>query len=301
MKLAVTGLAGLLAITGAVTQHPVYPVGTDPDVAIASALANATGDGRHVLLDFGADWCPDCRVLDALFTAPPVAAYLDSNFHVVRIDVGRRDRNGTVVEKYGATSGEWIPALVALDGRGRVVGRTDADLRVSRHTTAAELLAVLERWSPKRRIARLGTHRQHGVSVDIVLEADRAGRHFVAATYSPLDPGVHLYGASMPPGGIDGLGRPTVLRVSDAFGSSRGQLIADRAETLDRIEALDLAVPVYPAGAVTLRMPVTLTPSAVARDARVTIGYMGCSAHGCLPPVVDRELVVRVPPIVRPR
>jgi hypothetical protein len=159
------------------------------------------------------------------------------------------------------------------------------------------LLAVLERWAPERQIASLGAHEQHGVRVTVALETDRLGRrHWIAATYAPVEPGVHLYGASLPAQGIDGLGRPTVLRVADSpLWRVTGDVVADRVEYLDRIDALGVSIPVYPPGAVTLRVPVRLAPHRGGAEDRVTIGYMGCSEVGCLPPVTNRSVMVRLP------
>ena len=61
---------------------------SDPPKDIAKALAEAERDGKRVLLDFGADWCVDCRALEQIFRDPTVARFLDDHFHVVRIDLG---------------------------------------------------------------------------------------------------------------------------------------------------------------------------------------------------------------------
>ena len=45
---------------------------------VGGALTAAKADGKHVLLDFGADWCPDCRVLGKLFEDPAVAPFVAS-------------------------------------------------------------------------------------------------------------------------------------------------------------------------------------------------------------------------------
>src|SRR5687768_5944101 len=82
-----------VGVWGAGQAPPVYPLG-DARADIAAATAAAKRDGKHVILDFGADWCPDCRVLDVVLKDPVVKPFVEANFHIVRIDVGRRDRNG---------------------------------------------------------------------------------------------------------------------------------------------------------------------------------------------------------------
>lgn len=54
----------------AATTEPIregYDPARDAKADIAAALAEAGRDGRPVLLDFGADWCPDCVVLGRTF------------------------------------------------------------------------------------------------------------------------------------------------------------------------------------------------------------------------------------------
>lgn len=279
----------------AAQTRPIYPV-ADPRPEIAAAVAAGKRDGKHVLLDFGADWCPDCRVLDVVLKDPVAEPFVRASFNIVRIDVGRRDKNGDLVEQYRATSGEWIPALVALDGAGKVIGGTSTDVRFTRRTTAAELIALLERWAPKRQVGELATFVQNGVRVHVLLERDWRNEHWIAASFRPLAPDVHLYGVSLPANGIDGLGRPTRLTLlPSAAWRVRGPAIVDRAEQDLRFDQLNVTLPVYPAGPVTLRVPVTIASAGSSRDAAIQVSYMGCSDLGCLPPVIDRRVQVRVP------
>lgn len=299
MVRVVIGVLLLAGVVGAAQAPPVYPAG-DARADIAAATAAAKRDGKHVILDFGADWCPDCRVLDAVLKDAAVKPFVEANFHIVRIDVGRRDRNGDLVEQYRATSGEWIPALVALDSTGAIIGGTSTELRFSRRTTPAELVELLQRWAPKRQVAELAVFSQNGVRVHVALERDWQGHAWIAAAFRPVSPDVHLYGASLPTNGIDGLGRPTRLTlVPSAAWRVRGPAVSDRREEVLRFDALNTALPVYPAGPVILRVPVTIAPSASSREAAIQVSYMGCSDNGCLPPVIDRRVAVRLPEVVR--
>lgn len=294
--LAVVALA-FVGAPGALRQTPTtfYPP-SDPASDIAAALSAAKKDGKHVLLDFGADWCPDCRVLGALFEDPAVAPYAAANFHIVRIDVGRRDKNAETVAKYSATSGDWIPAIVVLDADGKTAAITDHKVRVTRRTTPAELLALLQQWAPKTPWVELTSFTERGVRVTLALERDSLNQTWLAARFTPTEPGMHLYSHELPLEGIDGLGRPTRLLLIEAAGwTVRGAVVANRPVVDDRIEALNTALPIYPPGAVTLRLPVDLPEGRTRPSAQVSVTYMACGPNGCLPPVVDR----RVPVVVR--
>jgi len=277
------------------SQTALYPP-SDPAKDIAAALDKARADQRFVLIDFGADWCPDCRVLGKLFEDASVAPFLAANFHVVHVDVGRRDKNGDVVAKYGATSGDWIPAIVVLASDGTVVARTNEEVRLTRRTTPAELLARLQQWAPKQRVVELASSTERGVQVSIALERDTSGAFWLAARFAPTLADTHLYASGLPDNGIDGIGRPTRLVIAPSSGlTPLAEPSADRPVELDRVDALDAALPIYPAGPVTLRMPVALTGSAGPLQTTIEVSYMACGPKGCLPPALHKQIAVSVP------
>lgn len=286
-------LAAVLLAVGIVSIQ-AQPVFYPPDgaaEAIDRAVAAAKNDGKHVLLDFGADWCPDCRVLGKLFEEPAVAKVVDANFHVVRIDVGRRDKNGELVAKYKATSDAWIPAVVVLGPDGKTVAATDEKVRLTRRTTSEELVARLDEWAPKRRERALATFEENGVRVSLRLDRDWRGGLWLAGEFSPVSPDVYLYATELPPNGIEGLGRPTRLRVGRGSVRVLGPAVANRPVVPDRLEELGVTLPVYPAGSVTVRLPVALDAGPAVRT-EVYVSYMACGPQGCLRPVIDRRVPV---------
>jgi thiol-disulfide isomerase/thioredoxin len=124
-----------------------YDPKRDPNADIAAALAKSKADGHPVLLDFGADWCPDCVVLEKTFRTPTVQPVI-ANFHVVAIDVGRFDRHLEVARRYHLrleTSG--IPALVVLSRTGKIRTTTnDGSFANARTMTGKQVAAFLKRW-----------------------------------------------------------------------------------------------------------------------------------------------------------
>ena len=127
------------------------PDGYDParnaKADIAAALVKARVDKRPVLLDFGADWCPDCVVLEHTVRTSKVRPVI-GRFRVVAIDVGRFDRHLDLARNYHLdlrTSG--IPALVVLSHTGKVRTATnDGSFGNARTMTAGQVAAFLKRW-----------------------------------------------------------------------------------------------------------------------------------------------------------
>ena len=127
------------------------PEGYDParDAAadIAAAKRAAAADGRPVLLDFGADWCPDCVVLGKTFTEPGTAGLL-AKYHVVRVDVGDFDHNLDVAAQYVELQSSGIPALAVVDAHGKLeVATNQGQFSNARDMPASDVNAFLKKWA----------------------------------------------------------------------------------------------------------------------------------------------------------
>lgn len=101
-----------------------YDPDADAEATVEEALSEARRTDRLVLLQFGANWCPDCRQFAALLEDPAVAPMVEESFVVAKVDVGNWDRNLDVAERYGNPIAHGIPAAVFLDGSGDVVAAT---------------------------------------------------------------------------------------------------------------------------------------------------------------------------------
>ncbi|MFZ0389325.1 MAG: thioredoxin family protein [Calditrichia bacterium] len=89
---------------------------------ITAAVQKAQENNQHVLLVFGANWCPWCRALHNLFTEnKQIRQLLDTNFQVVLVDIGRKDKNMDVDSLYGNPVKMGVPALVVLNSAGEQV------------------------------------------------------------------------------------------------------------------------------------------------------------------------------------
>ena len=126
----------------------LYDPGLDAPAAIKAALALAKVEGKNVLLDFGADWCPDCHVLDSYFQDPRARKVLEDSYHVVRIDVGYFDKNLESAAKYGNVIAVGIPSVVILDAKGtKLVDTAAGELADSRRYTADDIVTFLSQWA----------------------------------------------------------------------------------------------------------------------------------------------------------
>lgn len=130
-----------------------YDEMTDGSVLVADALKRATNEGKNVLLVFGANWCSDCRAMDALFKSnKAIAAELDAHFVVAKIDVGKGPdefRNGPLVKRFEVAVDTGIPVLVVVDARGRLLTHTKKNrLADTDHQHPERVLDFLKKWAP---------------------------------------------------------------------------------------------------------------------------------------------------------
>ena len=101
-----------------------------------------------------------------------------------------------------------------------------------------------------------------------------------------------MYSKDLPRDGVDGLGRPTLLElVPGSTLQSTGVLTESVAAGETDLGGLM----VYPAGPVTLRLPVTLPPGDDPVDEQVSVTYMACGNGSCYPPVIGKIIDIRVP------
>ncbi|MBL7237752.1 MAG: thioredoxin family protein [Komagataeibacter hansenii] len=153
--------AGSLPQIGDASVKPVtapYGPAEGAQQAVDAAFALARQTGRRVLLDFGANWCPDCRIFAGVLTQPDVAPWIEKNFVVVPINVNRdknAPRNGErynsnadIARKYGVVI-EAIPAVLVFTPDGQLVNRDDAlVLGDARSLTPQAMINQLDKWAP---------------------------------------------------------------------------------------------------------------------------------------------------------
>jgi thioredoxin 1 len=147
-------LALLLLVAGMLRarSEPIYDESADAAREIKAAIARASEKGRrNVVLVFGANWCTDCRALDARMHSPELAAIIKKDFVVVKVDVGRMDKNLELAAEYGVPVANGIPAIAVLDSRGKLLYAQDqGQFADARHMTYQSVRAFFEKWKPTR-------------------------------------------------------------------------------------------------------------------------------------------------------
>ena len=119
-------LAALLVAVAASAADLPYNESADAQADVRQALVDAGAANKPVLLIFGANWCQDCRALDTALKTEKNADLMAREFRVVKVDVGRFDRNLDIAAAYGNPIKKGIPAAVVLSADNRVLYATHA-------------------------------------------------------------------------------------------------------------------------------------------------------------------------------
>ncbi len=115
----------VLSVSAATAQSP-YNEEANAKVEVQRALAEAAATRTAVLIVFGANWCPDCRLLDSAMKTASTAALLAREYKIVKVDVGRFDRNVDLARFYGVPLASGIPAVAIVTPANNVLYATRA-------------------------------------------------------------------------------------------------------------------------------------------------------------------------------
>ena len=143
----VLALAGISAVA---QSRIIYSATADAHTDIAQAIKTATTAHKHIILDFGGNWCGDCQVLDIYFHQQPNLSLLDDNYVLVHVDVGHYDKNLDLAAKYDIPLKRGVPALAVLDQHGRILySQKNGEFESMRRMDPASVTEFLNQWKPK--------------------------------------------------------------------------------------------------------------------------------------------------------
>ena len=133
----------------AAAHHPeasLFDETRDAGADVDAALAQGAVEDKITLVVMGANWCHDSRALAGWFaTDDDISAVLDRSFVVSYIDVGQKNRNIDVAQRFGIESIVGTPTMVMVDPDGTVLNReTAVNWRNSASRSKAEIQQALE-------------------------------------------------------------------------------------------------------------------------------------------------------------
>ena len=112
-------LAGCGQESPEIAANKPYDETADAKLDLAKALATPTN--TPILIVFGANWCSDCKALDAAMKHGASAALLSRDFRIIKVDVGRFNKNRDLAESYGVFFEKGIPSIAIVSPTNKVL------------------------------------------------------------------------------------------------------------------------------------------------------------------------------------
>jgi thioredoxin 1 len=120
MKILYTLCSILFTVAATAADHP-YNETADAKLAIEQALADAATTNTPIIIVFGANWCGDCKALDSAMKNGASAPLLARDFKIVKVNVGRFDKNLDIIKTYGVPLEKGIPAVAIISSKNEVL------------------------------------------------------------------------------------------------------------------------------------------------------------------------------------
>lgn len=152
MRLLVALLSAVFTVVASAAPSP-YDESANAKTEVQRALTAAKSEHVPVLVILGANWCEDCRALDAVLKNGKSAELIAREFKVVKVDVGNFDRNLDLVAAYGNPIKQGIPAAVVLSPNNEVLYATKAgELADARNMSETGIYEFFKRVSSQSKI-----------------------------------------------------------------------------------------------------------------------------------------------------
>ena len=98
----------------------------DAKADLEATLLKAAETGKKPLVIMGANWCHDSRALAAHFETSKFVSLINAHYEPVYIDVGEKDRNIDIAQRFGYDTIEGTPTVIILGENGEVLNSVSA-------------------------------------------------------------------------------------------------------------------------------------------------------------------------------
>jgi thiol:disulfide interchange protein len=136
--------------TAAASHSLSFDPTRDPAQDLRQAVAEATGNGKRILLDVGGNWCKWCKMLDKFFETDTAAAQsLHGTFVVVKVNFSKENENTAFLSTYPKIPG--YPHFFILDSDGTFLHSQDTGvLEKGQGYDAGKIMTFINKWTKQR-------------------------------------------------------------------------------------------------------------------------------------------------------
>ena len=95
---------------------------------------------KQSIIIFGANWCPDARLLEAVMQLKVIKKYLNQHSNILYVDVGDYEINTELFKVFDKNIRDGIPRIFIMDRKGRNINLQDNDtMRKARELSTQDI------------------------------------------------------------------------------------------------------------------------------------------------------------------
>ena len=103
-------------------------------------IKKTTDQGKQPIVVFGANWCPDARLLEGVMQLTTVKDFLDKYSSVLNVDVGKYQINTELFSFFDSRIKDGIPRVFVMNLSGQLLNlETNDTMRKARELSAQEI------------------------------------------------------------------------------------------------------------------------------------------------------------------
>lgn len=125
----------------ALTPHPEPYCNDVIDLKELKQFIQSSIDlNKQPIIIFGANWCPDARLLEAVLQLPSVQNFLNPKCNILNVDVGDYEINTELLKYFDPEIETGIPRVFILDVNGQALNMDSNDkMRTARQQSPQEI------------------------------------------------------------------------------------------------------------------------------------------------------------------
>ncbi len=121
-------LIGSIGVSAQETKK-LYDPSLDGMKQIKEAVSKASKEGKHVLIQYGGNWCGWCIKFDAFCNADSVISkVIADNYIAVKLNYDQTNKNDAANAYLGNPTRFGFPVFIIIDGKGVVLHIQDSSL-----------------------------------------------------------------------------------------------------------------------------------------------------------------------------
>ena len=126
--------------------HPEPYLGRKASILeIQEFIQRTIKSNKQPIVIFGANWCPDARLLEGVIQLPTVKNFLEKNANILNIDVGNYEMNTELFSFFDKNIEEGIPRVCIMDRKGKTLNlHVNDTMRKARDLTTQDIFNYLQ-------------------------------------------------------------------------------------------------------------------------------------------------------------